>query len=358
MKTIVFTGGHHNSALVVAESLLKQGYKVAWIGHKFTMKEDKQVSAEYQEVTAAGIPFYELKTGKFYRQRNPLQWLKILFGFVQAFAYLISIRPSLIISFGGYLSVPVVIIGWLLRIPSVTHEQTVTAGWANRAVSPFVRKIFLTHAASAANYPPKKTVVTGLPLRQSLVEDKKYSKPSPKLIYITLGKQGSQPVNQIIFPIIPDLVKKYKVVHQTGAHTITADQDKARRVRNSLPKHLRSRYIHKPYFFEKEAARFFKTASLVIARGGAHTVYELLYLNKKSIIIPITWVSHQEQLKNAQLLEKHGTAQILDEKTLTSADLLDAVNRMFALKVKKRKTLPVEADATRKIMAEVTPLIS
>ena len=73
-KTIIFTGGHHNSALVVAQKLRTQGHKIIWVGHKFTMRGDKQISAEYQEVTGSGIPFYELKTGKFYRVTNPLEF--------------------------------------------------------------------------------------------------------------------------------------------------------------------------------------------------------------------------------------------------------------------------------------------
>src|SRR3989344_2858292 len=152
-KTILFTGGHHNSALVLALALAKQGHHLAWIGHKFTMRGNKALSAEYQEVTQAGLPFYELKAGKFYHKTNPMEFLKIALGFVQAFIYLLQIRPQLIVSFGGYLSVPVVICGWLLGIPSVTHEQTVTAGWANRAITPFVKQIFLTHSSSLSNYP-------------------------------------------------------------------------------------------------------------------------------------------------------------------------------------------------------------
>src|SRR3989338_6054382 len=95
--TIVFTGGHHNSALVVA---------------------------------------LYLKTGKFYQQLNPFTHLKTIFGFLQALFLLLMIRPKFIVSFGGYLSVPIVIAGWFLHIDSVSHEQTVVAGWANRAIAP------------------------------------------------------------------------------------------------------------------------------------------------------------------------------------------------------------------------------
>lgn len=355
-KTIVFTGGHHNSALVVAQSLQKQGHKIVWIGHKFTMRGDKVLSAEFQEVTRQQIPFLELKTGKFYRKTNPLELVKIGLGFVQALLYLLQTKPDLIVSFGGYLAVPVVISGWFLGIKSVTHEQTVTAGWANRAISPFVKKIFITHPSSLPNYPREKTVVTGLPVRGELLV-KETKKPKRPIIYITGGKQGSQVVNRAIFPIVPELVEKYKVVHQTGAHTLSTDQDKARRVKKSLPRALRGRYIHRPYFFNEEATRYLKLSKLVISRAGAHTVYELLLLNKRAVVIPIPWVSHNEQRENARLLEKQKLAIVLEEKDLSSERLLFAIKEALKLKPKKHLQPLVYTDARERIERQIEELL-
>jgi UDP-N-acetylglucosamine--N-acetylmuramyl-(pentapeptide) pyrophosphoryl-undecaprenol N-acetylglucosamine transferase len=348
---IAFTGGHHNSALVVAEELKRAGYDIVWLGHKFTMRGDKQVSAEFSEVSQAGIPFYELKAGKVYKKKNPMELFKVAFGFVQALVYLASLRPKLIIAFGGYLSVPVVFAGWLLRIPSVTHEQTVTAGWANKAIAPFVKKIFLTHQSSLKNYPAEKAVVVGLPLRRGLLAKHKFIKPKPPLIYITCGKQGSHIINQAVFPIIPRLVEKYKVVHQTGAHTISADQERARRVKAALPKSVRHRYRHSPYFFGKEAIRYLKTASLVISRAGAHTVYELMLLNKRAVVIPIPWVSHEEQLQNARLLAASAPAVILEETQLTPETLDRAISE--ALKLPPKQGKKVITDATQKMIKQL-----
>jgi UDP-N-acetylglucosamine--N-acetylmuramyl-(pentapeptide) pyrophosphoryl-undecaprenol N-acetylglucosamine transferase len=356
-KTILFTGGHHNSALVVAKQLKAQGHNILWAGHKFTMRGDINVSAEYQEVTQAGFPFYELKTGKFYRVSNPLEYIKIAMGFLQAFIYLLQSKPDLIFSFGGYLSVPIVIAGWVLRIPSVTHEQTVTAGWANHAVTPFVKKIFLTHQSSLKNYPKEKSVVVGLPLRPSLLEKTSLRKPKRPLIYITCGKQGSHTINKSIFPLIPELVEKYQVIHQTGAHTHVNDQDKARRVKASLPKTLRPRYKHKPYYFESEATRFLKTASLIISRSGAHITYELLLLGKRSVVIPIPWVSHNEQHKNAELLKRLGRTVILKEKDLTPETLKEAIQEALKLP-KKKKPTSIKNNATELIIKQLQPFLN
>lgn len=347
-QTIIFTGGHHNSALVVALALKKEGHPIVWIGHKFAAGGDKNVSAEYQEVTRNQIPFYELKTGKFYRQFNPFTHLKTAFGFLQAFSLLAKIRPKLIVSFGGYLSVPVVIAGWLLGIKSVTHEQTVVAGWANRAITPFVKKIFLTHASSLSSYPKEKAMVVGLPLRPELFDPKLKQSFSPKLLYISCGKQGSHLVNTTLFPLIPELVKHYTVVHQTGASTQTRDIDKARRVKESLGE-LSDRYQFAPYFFAKEAATYLQSAEIVISRAGAHLTYELTTLQKRTVFIPIAWVSHNEQLLNAREAAKKTPAIIVEEKDLTSDILLSAIKQVDSLKPpKKTKIDPLSA--TNKIV--------
>lgn len=344
---IAFTGGHHNSALEVAKLLQKEGFRLIWIGHKFTAKGEKSLSAEFQEVTRAGIKFLELKTGKFYRKADPLEWLKIAFGFFQSFAYLLSYRPNLIYSNGGYLAVPVVISGWALRIPAITHEQTVVAGWANKAIAPFVRKILLTHQASVGNFPKEKSEVVGLPLRKELLSEKYTKKFSPKLLYITCGKQGSHIINQALFPIIPQLTKLFTVVHQTGSSTLTKDLDRARRIKEKLGEN-KDRYIYAPYFFAEDAATYIRSAAVVVSRSGAHIVYELLVLRKKAVLVPISWVSHNEQFLNAQLAEEQLGSRILEEKDLTPDSLYQAIIDLAKKSVTK-PTISLTTNAAEKI---------
>jgi UDP-N-acetylglucosamine--N-acetylmuramyl-(pentapeptide) pyrophosphoryl-undecaprenol N-acetylglucosamine transferase len=346
-KLIIFTGGHHNSSLVVAQALRKEGYQIIWIGHKFTSKGEKSLSAEYQEIIRAQIKFLELKAGKFYHKADPLEWFKIAFGFLQAFVYLLSYRPQLIYSSGGYLAVPVVISAWLLRIPSLTHEQTVIAGWANKAIAPFVKKILLTHPTSLKNYPQAKSEVVGLPIRKELLNKKFTQKYSPKLLYITCGKQGSHLINQALFPIIPQLVKKFTVVHQTGSNSLTKDIDRARRLKERLGQDG-SRYLFAPYFFEADAATYIRSASIIVSRSGAHTVYELMLLQKKAVLIPISWVSHNEQLLNAHLAKDQIGSQILEEKNLSPETLYQAILDLDK-KPATQPTIKLITNATEKI---------
>jgi UDP-N-acetylglucosamine--N-acetylmuramyl-(pentapeptide) pyrophosphoryl-undecaprenol N-acetylglucosamine transferase len=352
---ILFTGGHHNSALVIARVLQKEGYPVIWIGHKFTSKGDKSLSAEYQEVTKYGLPFLELKTGKFYRKSNPLEWLKIAFGFFQAFIYLLKYRPKLIFSSGGYLSVPVVITGWVLGIPSITHEQTVVAGWANKAISPFVKKILLTHSSSLKNFTKEKSTVVGLPIRKELLNSKFTKKFAPPLIYISCGKQGSHIINKALFPIIPQLVEKFTVVHQTGANTLTKDLDRARRIKEKLGE-FKDRYLFAPYFFDEDAATYIRSAAIIIGRAGAHSVYELMLLGKKAVLIPIPWVSHDEQHLNARLAEKQIGSTILEEGELSPETLLQAIRDLVKRPVVKPTTKLV-TDAANEITQIIRQLL-
>jgi UDP-N-acetylglucosamine--N-acetylmuramyl-(pentapeptide) pyrophosphoryl-undecaprenol N-acetylglucosamine transferase len=344
---IAFTGGHHNSALEVAKILEKEGFRVIWIGHKFTAKGEKSLSAEYQEVTGSNIKFLELKTGKFYRRLDLIEWIKIGFGFFQSFCYLLIYRPSLIFSSGGYLAVPVVITGRIIGIPSITHEQTVVAGWANKAIAPFVKKILLTHTTSVDNFPKEKSEVVGLPVRRELLSPKYSRSYNPPLIYVTCGKQGSHIINQALFPIIPELVKNYTVVHQTGSSTLTKDIDRARRIKDKLGEY-KDRYIYAPYFFAEDAATYIRSSSLIISRSGAHTVYELMVLKKKAVLIPISWVSHNEQYLNAKLASEQIGSIILEEKNLSPENLQKAIETLVKKKTIK-PTVKLVTDAAEKI---------
>ncbi len=347
-QLIVFTGGHHNSTLEIAKAAQKEGYEVLWLGHKFNSGDNKSLSGEFLEVTEAKILFLELKTGRFYKKINLFEGFKIVFGFFQSLYYLLKFKPSLIFSSGGYMAVPVVIVGWFLRIPSVTHEQTVVSGWANKAVTPFVKHILLTHESSLANYPKEKSLVVGLPVRKELLDKNNSKVFHPKLLFITCGKQGSHTINSALFPLIPDLVKKFTVIHQVGANVLTKDLDRARRLKEKLGK-LSSRYQYAPYFVGKDSASFLRSADLVISRAGAHTIYELILLNKKAIVVPISWVSHSEQELNASLANEKVNSLVLSEKELSSETLMEAIVK--ANKLPKQK-LPakLENDVTEKII--------
>ena len=366
---IVFVGGHHTPALAVLDALAKS-YELSarsffWIGHRFSMWGDKNVSAEHQEVTKRGIPFYDLKAGKLYKTFHPLKLIRLPFGFLQAFYYLLKIRPQLIVSFGGYLAPPVVIAGWFLRIPSVTHEQTVEGGWANRLVAKFARKVFVSWEESLKYFPKGKTIVTGNPLRRSIFGVRKQltmSNEQLPTLYITGGKQGSHVINEAVKEALPELLKKYNVIHQCGQSSVFNDYKKLSFSGGKLSFDLRSRYFLKDYFTEEEIGAVFAAADVVISRAGANIVCELAALGKPAILIPIPWVSHNEQYQNAQILAATGSALILGEKDLTPNSLAVYTAKLFSNLEKfkeggKRAQKLVRLDAAEKIAEEIVGAI-
>ena len=320
---IVFTGGHHTSSLVVAKALQEKGQEIVWFGHKKTMWKEPSLSLEYEDVKAIGIPFVEIKAGKLYREFNLLKILRIPYGFINAFFQLLRVRPDLIVSFGGYLALPTVICGWLLKIPSVTHEQTRSFGLSNKLISPIVKKIFLTWQSSKKYFPKDKAVVTGLPLREEILKaEKQTQEDSRPLIYITGGKQGSHLLNQAVVEILPQLLEKYTLYHQSGKIIKTGDLAFLQKKRNSLSGKLRKHYHLSSFFTTKEVAKIFSLADLVITRSGAHIVYELAYLGIPAIFIPIPWTFEKEQEKNADFFSRNKAGLVLKQEELTPKILL------------------------------------
>lgn len=334
---IIFIGGHHNSALVVARLLKERGHRIFWFGHKHTMRKEKSLSAEYLEIKKYKFPFFEIRTGKFYHSYNPLEFLKIIFGFFQSLFLLLKIKPDFIVSFGGYLAVPVVTAGFLLRIPAVTHEQTTQSGLANQTISFLVKRIFLTWQSSIKFFPKNKSEVIGLPLRKELFQKQKRPfKNQQPTILILGGKQGSNFINILIEGILTDLLKKYNLIHQTGRIRKTNDFNRLKEKRDSLPFDLKKRYILKPYFYNQEMARYLLGADLVISRAGAHIVYELMTLKKFAFLIPISWAYRNEQFKNALKLKNLGLAKIFSQKKIKGSLLLQEIEKYFQSKKKTK----------------------
>lgn len=364
-KRIVITGGHHNSALVVAELLRQKGYEVVWFGHKFSMWGDREPGAEYKEVTQAGFRFIEIKAGRLGRPYNFQRMVRFPLGFFQAFFNLLKNRPNLILSFGGYLAVPVVISGWLQRIPVVTHEQTVVYGLANRLISHFSKKIFISWETSAKHFPAKKVVFTGLPLRPEIFASQKKKaifKNNLPIIYITGGKQGTYTINQAVEKILLKLLKKYNVIHQCGSSTIFEAHSRFKSIKNHLVPELKARYLPKDYVFIDEIGQVLAEADLVVGRSGAHIAYEMSALGKPSLFIPIPWSRANEQVKNAQMLVEVGTAEILSQEDLTPETLFKRIEKMmnnldqYMRNADQAKRL-VKLDAAQKIVSEIEKIV-
>ncbi|MFZ5424839.1 MAG: UDP-N-acetylglucosamine--N-acetylmuramyl-(pentapeptide) pyrophosphoryl-undecaprenol N-acetylglucosamine transferase [Patescibacteria group bacterium] len=356
---VVITGGHHSSALPVIKQLKKVNPSIEffWIGHKYSISGDTNTTLEYKDITDLNIPFYALKAGKVYKTYNPFKLLKVPFGFFQALFFLLKIKPNIILSFGGYLSVPVVLAGFLLNIPSVTHEQTIVVGWANKVVSKFAKKIMITWPNSAQYFPQNKTIFTGLPLRENVFKASTnnfdLNKKLPT-VYLTAGKQGSHIINSVIGECLNEILGMCNLIHQCGDSSLYNDYNNLTDIYSKLVDGVPGKYILKKFIRNGEIGEVFSKADLVLSRSGAHITYELIALEKPCILIPIPWVSHNEQYENASILYKSGLGVILSQKELSKDTLLATLrftlNNMHEFKIKNNsyKNILVQ-DSAKKI---------
>ncbi len=374
---ILITGGHLSPALALIEKIraTKPDWQIVWVGRVSAMEGDPSLAPEYRVLPTLKVEFITLTTGRLQRKftaRTLISLAKIPFGLVSAFKIVWKQKPQVIVSFGSYQAVPVVIAGWLLKVPILTHEQTVEAGLANRIIARFANKIAVSHKESVKYFPINKTVVTGNPLRLSVFA-KEPTSPALKhflkthghlqLIYVTGGSQGSHFINQIVFSCLKKLLNQFALVLQTGDSQIFRDYE----VGLALVKRLDSRLVDRFYltkFLEgADLGAVLNRADLVIARAGANTVTELAALGKPAIFIPLPFAQKQEQQKNAELLAKLGAAVILQQSTLTPRKLMAKVNNLaqniafYKKQATKAKKL-VDRTAVDKLMMIVEELVS
>ena len=329
---ILIIGGHLSPALSVIENLKND--EVFYVGRKYSMEGDSALSLEYQTINNLNIPFFDLPTGRLQRAftRHTLTSLtKIPIGLFKAVIILKKVRPDVILGFGGYVSVPVILAAYLLRIPSVLHEQTLEAGLANKMLSFFAKKICISFQSSENFFPKSKTILTGLPIKKEIIEARNENDQENKIpvLYITGGSQGSHAINSLVLESLGKLLDTFRVVHQTGDSKEFNDFEKLQSFKRVLPKDKALRYLPKKFLDSEEAAKITKSADIVVSRSGINTVCELIFLEKPSLLIPLSFSQRNEQLKNAKFIESLGLAKVYEQNSLTSQTFVSGLTEML-----------------------------
>lgn len=344
---IVVTGGHSTPAVALIEEIQKKHpqWEIYYFGVKYPFEGKKILSYDYRVVSRLkGIRFIPLVTGRLQRRLTPYTFvslIKIPLGFIMAAIRLLQIRPRVIVSFGGYLSVPVVIAGWLGRIPSLTHEQTLTLGLANKINSFFAKKVAVSFPEVLALLPKKKGVFTGPLLRSCLINKKDPGELSPvaqvkretkrPFLYITGGKTGAHFINQLVFSCLSVLSKRYLIVHQTGE----IDFFEAKKKRKKLAERKRFYWPYR-YLADKEVGWVLNQAELVVSRAGANITSELLALKKRALLIPLPYSYQEEQKKNAFYFVSHGRGRCLFQEKANQKNFLSLLRELEKEKKKEK----------------------
>lgn len=372
MKIIV-TGTHFTPAQAVIEQLHKMApdAKIIYLGRKTTREGDNTPSAESLVLPKLKVKFVPVISGRLQRSFTIYtipSLLKIPIGFLQSFYLLVSEKPDVVLSFGGYVGVPVIFSAWLLSIPVIIHEQTLLSGLANRVSAKFANIIALTLAENNLST-SGKSILTGNPIRQelkvdNLEPDEKYKqvfalakKDKLPLIYITGGNQGSHAINLTVLKSLSELNKVACVVHQCGDSKF-GDFDNLQQAQANLK--YPERYLVVKWVESKDMGALYKETDFIISRAGMNTLLECCYFEKPILIIPLP--VHKEQTLNARYFGKLGNAQVLWQSDLTPGNLIvrikGVLNNLRLLKDKaKEARLLVKDDAAQRLALETLLLV-
>lgn len=333
MKVLII-GGHLSPALAVIEKLPKN-WEVVFLGRKYVFEGDKSESLEFKTVNERGIKFEELNTGRLQRKftLNTIPSLfKLPSGLINAIRLIKKNKPDVVLGFGGYVQIPVIIASYLNKIPIVIHEQTLEVGMANRISSFFVKKICISWESSMKFFPKDNVVLTGIPLRENFfkisAKDNKKKGSSNKLLVVG-GSSGSHFINSLILDDLKDLTSSYEITHQTGDSKEFNDFEKLENKKNNLPGKNKKNYKIIKFINPDEFPKLLNDSDILISRSGINTVAEAIFLKKPSIFIPIPFSQGDEQLKNAVYAKNLGIAEIIEQKNITSKLLVQKVNYVF-----------------------------
>ncbi len=203
MKLLIVAGGggHFAPALAVIEAM-PQDWEVMVVGRKYAFEADKTLSFEYQTSQKLGIPFTPITTGRLQRKLSPqslVSLLKVPTGVVQSIKILQAYKPDVVLSFGGYVSVPVGLAARSLHIPIIVHEQILGAGLANKIVAKFADKVCVSWSQSKRFFPEKKVFLTGNPIRKVQTSEFPFTIAEKlPVLYITGGSGGAHGINLLI----------------------------------------------------------------------------------------------------------------------------------------------------------------
>lgn len=315
------TGGHVLPALAVVDELRQRDQieDALWIGSHDGVEGDS--------ARRAGIRFVSIPTGKLRRYlspRNISDAARIPIGVLAARRELRAFRPDVLLSTGGFVSVPAVIAARGVA-PVITHEQTAVLGLANRINARFSAVLAISHqqSESAARAVHRRVAVTGNPVRAGLAEGDRERglahygfTPDLPLVYVTGGARGASPINQRVAELIPEIFDHTQILHQTGPASANDDAGTLRARHAALPDHLQPRYAIVD-FVRDELPDVYAAADIVIGRAGAGTVAELALVGLPAILIPLPGAGGDEQMLNARILGDREAAIVVSQSEAT-----------------------------------------
>ena len=323
MKRIILTGGgtagHVTPNIALLPRLKELGYDIQYIG--------SYTGIEKELIEPFGIPYHGISSGKlrrYFSVRNFTDPFRVLKGFREAHKLIRQLKPDVIFSKGGFVSVPVVLAGKRCKVPVIIHESDMTPGLANKIAIPSAAKVCCNFPETLKSLPKGKAVLTGSPIRQELLSGNKiaamdmchFTSDKPVILVIG-GSLGAVAVNNAVREALPELLKDFQIIHLCG-------KGKMDESLKDVEGYCQFEYI------KNELRNLFALADIVISRAGANAICELLALHKPNLLIPLSAnASRGDQILNARSFERQGFSMELEEEELTNETLLSAVHDLY-----------------------------
>ncbi len=347
------SGGHIIPLIAVAKKIREKNPEVEFlfVGPQGEMEERLMFEAQ--------IPIKKILTGKmrrYFSWYNFSDALKIPLGTIQSLWVLLRYMPNAIFSKGGAASLPVVLAGWVYRIPIMIHESDANPGMANSMLAKFSNRVAVSYYSAEEYFPSAQVVLTGSPLRADINQGTALRArelfpltDSKKTIFVWGGSQGAGIINEKIVKILPELLRKYQIIHQTGEKNLEAVKHMAGE--------LGIKAGHDGYypvaFIGEELKDVIAVSDIIISRAGSSSIAEIAANGKPSIIIPIEHSANGHQRMNAYAVAKIGGCIVLDEGNLGDNMLKakidevlgdEALQKELGEKIKKYFYYPDAAD--------------
>ena len=343
-KRIVFTGGgtagHVTPNIALIEPLLREGWEVHYIGSESGMERGLIAGI-------TGVTYHGISTGKlrrYFSWQNFIDPFRVIKGYMQARKLIKQIAPDVIFSKGGFVSVPVVLGAG--KVPVVAHESDYSPGLSNRIATRFTDKVCLSFEDTLAHIPAGKGIFTGTPIRPALYSGSRekalaftgFSGEKPVLLVMG-GSLGAQKLNELVRAALPLLCDRFEVIHLCG--------------RGKDDCGCTACGYNQYEYINEELPDLFALSDIVLSRAGANSVFELLALNKPSVLVPLTSASSRgDQLLNANYFEKKGYAKVVEQNTATAESLVEAIDEVFSQReaYSERMREDTRSDGTQAIL--------
>jgi len=317
------TGGHVTPALALAERIVARGDAVLLLGSERGIEKTLVPEAGFQLETLASGQI--MGKGMFARASAAFA---IARGCVAAWRTLGAHDSAIVVSVGGYASVPAVVAALLRRRPFALVEPNARPGRANRAAARFAERIFVQFEEAAVALAPDdgRASAPGIPLRSALVAAFSGAPPRrppepPYRLLVFGGSQGAHQINEAMMEAAPSLVRhQIRIFHQTG----TADRERVGAA------YAAAGIDAEVVDFEHDMPRRYREADLALCRAGALTVAELAMAGLPALLVPYPYAADDHQSANARALADAGAARVLASRPLPSAEVVASVEALFA----------------------------